>query len=109
MPRGGQESKQICPALQTLWCLLTRLRFELLKTTVIALRGYRGGKKVDNTADNIGEIDLNLEPRLYIASKKRREKKTFSDFYIYILYSLCPGGTEGLTVWSGNKKNCSTK
>ena len=41
-----------------------RLRFELLKTTVIALRGYRGGKKVDNTADNIGEIDLNLEPRL---------------------------------------------
>ena len=40
-----------------------RLRFELLKTTVIALRGYRGKKKVDNSND-IGELDLNLEPRL---------------------------------------------
>ena len=40
-----------------------RLRFELLKTTVIALRGYRGKKKVDESK-NIDEIDLNLEPTI---------------------------------------------
>ena len=40
-----------------------RLRFELLKTTVIALRGYRVKKKIDESK-NIGEIDLNLEPTI---------------------------------------------
>ena len=38
-----------------------RLRFQLLKTTVIALRGERGSKKVE--IDNIEDLDLNLEPR----------------------------------------------
>ncbi|KAG1676028.1 Methyltransferase-like protein 23 [Nymphon striatum] len=37
-----------------------RLRFELLKTTIIALRGYRG-KRTDGIMD-IGDLDLNLEP-----------------------------------------------
>ena len=35
----------------------------ILKTTVIALRGYRGRKKIDESK-NIDEIDLNLEPRI---------------------------------------------
>jgi hypothetical protein len=40
-----------------------RLRFELLKTTVIALRGYRG-KKIEDSNNIIGELDLNLEPNI---------------------------------------------
>ena len=39
-----------------------RLRFELLKTTVIALRGDRGSKARSLNETPIGELDLNLEP-----------------------------------------------
>ena len=38
-----------------------RIRFELLKTTVIALRGHRG-KARNSEAHEISELDLNLEP-----------------------------------------------
>ena len=36
-----------------------RLRFELLRTCLIALRGYRG-RKVENKNTSIAELDLNL-------------------------------------------------
>ena len=40
-----------------------RLRFEILKTTVIALCGDRGARlRSANTVVNVGELDLNLEP-----------------------------------------------
>ena len=39
-----------------------RLRFELLKTTVIAVRGDRGSRLRNMDADPIDELDLNLEP-----------------------------------------------
>ena len=40
-----------------------RLRFELLKTTVIALRGDRGARlREANTARAVADLDLNLEP-----------------------------------------------
>lgn len=40
-----------------------RLRFELLKTTVIALRGDRGARlREANTVLAVADIDLNLEP-----------------------------------------------
>ena len=38
-----------------------RIRFELLRTTVIALRGDRG-RRVRDAEVEIGELDLNLEP-----------------------------------------------
>ena len=38
-----------------------RLRFQLLKTTVIALRGARGMRKVET--ENMEQFDFNLEPR----------------------------------------------
>ena len=37
-----------------------RLRFDLLKTTIIALRGHRG--KYAAVSKEIKELDLNLEP-----------------------------------------------
>ena len=37
-----------------------RIRFDLIKTTTIALRGHRG-KRV-GAADEVAELDLNLEP-----------------------------------------------
>ncbi len=39
-----------------------RLRFDLLRTTIIALRGERGLS--NKGADIISELDLNLEPSL---------------------------------------------
>ena len=36
-----------------------RLRFDLLRTTLIAIRGFRG--KVKAAAQNIRELDLDLE------------------------------------------------
>ncbi len=39
-----------------------RIRFELLKTTVIALRGYRGCR-TELAPTAIEELDINLEPR----------------------------------------------
>ena len=39
-----------------------RLRFELLKTTVIALRGDRGAKLREAHKVSVAELDLNLEP-----------------------------------------------
>ena len=39
-----------------------RLRFELLKTTVIAVRGDRGSRLRSFEAHPIDELDLNLEP-----------------------------------------------
>ena len=37
-----------------------RLRFDLLRTTIISLRGYRG--KVQKNPANIEDLDLNLDP-----------------------------------------------
>ena len=37
-----------------------RLRFDLLRTTIISLRGYRG--KVQKNPANIDDLDLNLDP-----------------------------------------------
>ena len=40
-----------------------RLRFELLKTTVIALRGDRGSRSKDAANSvQMSDLDLNLEP-----------------------------------------------
>ena len=39
-----------------------RLRFDLLKTTLIALRGYRG--KSHTPASSIEDLDMNLERSL---------------------------------------------
>ena len=39
-----------------------RLRFELLKTTIIALRGDRGAKLREAHKVSVAELDLNLEP-----------------------------------------------
>ena len=41
-----------------------RLRFELLKTTLIALRGYRGreGYNLEECNSQFDGMDLNLEP-----------------------------------------------
>ena len=38
-----------------------RLRFEILRTTVISLRGDRGARSRKELVE-IGELDLNLEP-----------------------------------------------
>ena len=45
---------------ETITFIRKRLRFDLLKTTIIALRGYRG--KPHNNADCIEQLDLNLAP-----------------------------------------------
>ena len=45
---------------ETIGFIRKRLRFDLLKTTIIALRGYRG--KPTQTPEEIEKIDLNLEP-----------------------------------------------
>ena len=43
-----------------------RIRFEILKTTVIALRGDRGARlRSAKNVVNVGELDLNLELRLF--------------------------------------------
>ena len=39
-----------------------RLRFELLKTTVIAMRGDRGSRARTLNEIPMGDLDLNLEP-----------------------------------------------
>ena len=40
-----------------------QIRFEILKTTVIALHGDRGARlRSANNVVNVGELDLNLEP-----------------------------------------------
>ena len=44
--------------------LRKRVRFDLLKTTIIALRGDRG-KRV-GAADNIADLDINLEREAFI-------------------------------------------
>ena len=44
---------------ETISFIRKRLRFDLLKTTIIALRGYRG--KQHNTPD-ISDLDINLIP-----------------------------------------------
>ena len=37
-----------------------RLRFDLLKTTIIALRGYRGKPRMET--QDVSELDLNISP-----------------------------------------------
>ena len=44
---------------ETISYVRKRLRFDLLKTTIIALRGYRGKPA---TVPEIDELDLNLMP-----------------------------------------------
>ena len=44
---------------ETVSYIRKRLRFDLLKTTIIALRGYRGKP---TAAPEIDELDLNLMP-----------------------------------------------
>ena len=46
---------------ETMTFIRKRLRFDLLKTTIIALRGYRGKAKTSHT--EVGELDLNLAPK----------------------------------------------
>ena len=46
---------------ETITFIRKRLRFDLLKTTVIALRGYRG-KPSPSSSTEINELDLNIEP-----------------------------------------------
>ena len=48
--------------LETITFIRKRLRFELLKTTVIALRGYRGKPSPSSSAE-ISDLDLNIEPK----------------------------------------------
>ena len=66
----GTSAVSVCSCLSGLeheillvLALRKRLRFELLKTTVIALRGYRG-KKIEDSNNIIGELDLNLDPNM---------------------------------------------
>ena len=40
-----------------------RLRFDLLKTCVISLRGFRGRISKKNETQNLGTLDLNLTPK----------------------------------------------
>ena len=40
-----------------------RLRFELLKTTCIAIRGDRGFRSRNEANNNIEDLDLSMEPR----------------------------------------------
>ena len=42
--------------------LRTRLRFALLKATVIAVRGYRGRAKKEETESCVDEISFNIIP-----------------------------------------------
>ena len=37
-----------------------RIRYDLLRTTIISLRGYRG--KAETPPGNIDELDINLDP-----------------------------------------------
>ena len=46
---------------ETITFIRKRLRFDLLKTTVIALRGYRG-KPSPSSYTEISELDLGIEP-----------------------------------------------
>ena len=70
----GEEAKRFFKKLATLMTEKTgqkysetmtfirkRLRFDLLKTTIIALRGYRGKAKASHT--EVGQLDLNLAPK----------------------------------------------
>ena len=45
----------------TIGFIRRRLRFDLLKTCIISLRGYRG--KSTKTADRIDSLELNLRPQ----------------------------------------------
>ena len=70
----GEEAKTFCKKIaekmaqktgqrysETITFIRKRLRFDLLKTTVIALRGYRG-KPSPTSPTEIAELDLNLAP-----------------------------------------------
>ena len=46
---------------ETITVVRKRLRFDLLKTTVIALWGYMG-KPSPSSSTEISELDLNIEP-----------------------------------------------
>ena len=48
---------------ETITFIRKRIRFDLLKTTVIALRGHRGKHPVPETED-ISKLDINITPRL---------------------------------------------
>ena len=45
---------------ETIGFIRKRVRFDLLRTTIIALRGYRGKKSASEM--DVNEIDINLEP-----------------------------------------------
>ena len=45
---------------ETIGFIRKRLRFDLLRTTIIALRGFRGKKS--GAEVEVGEVDINLEP-----------------------------------------------
>ena len=47
---------------QVMTYLRTRLRFALLKATVIAVRGYRGRAKKEETGSCVDEISFNIIP-----------------------------------------------
>ncbi len=48
---------------ETITFIRKRIRFDLLKTTVIALRGHRGKHPVPETED-ISKLDINISPRV---------------------------------------------
>ncbi len=55
--------KEDIPYSQVISFVRRRLRFDLVKTTLIALRGYRG--KVSQDPEKISELDLHLERKAY--------------------------------------------
>ena len=72
----GKEARTFCKRIaekmerktgqsysQTISFVRRRIRFDLLKTTVIALRGYRG-KSITSEASEISELDLNTAPEV---------------------------------------------
>ena len=45
---------------ETMGFIRKRIQFDLLRTTIIALRGFRGKKS--GAEVEVGEVDINLEP-----------------------------------------------
>ena len=59
---GTSEMAGIATILGPISFIRRRLRFDLLKTTVISLRGYREKNTQTDAASEINDLDLNLTP-----------------------------------------------
>ena len=55
--------KKDTPCSQVVSFVRRRLRFDLVKTTLIALRGFRG--KVLQDPEKIGDLDMHLERKVF--------------------------------------------